>query len=207
MRPLRSGSQRMRWSVQDLESERDEALVERAQAGEAQAMETLMRRHMNMVRARARGFFLVGGDTDDLVQEGMIGLYGAIGSYRPDSGKSFKNFAYLCVTRHILDAVKRSGRRKDTPLNNSVSLSDPVLGDFAEEGSPEDLIIDTESQKEFKLRLMRELSDFEFRVVSMYLEGMSYMEICEATGRNTKSIDNALSRSKKKLQKFYSAQS
>lgn len=191
--------------MQDLENERDEALVARAQAGDKSAAEVLMRRHMNMVRARARGFFLVGGETDDLVQEGMIGLYGAIGDYRADCGKSFKNFAYLCVTRHILDAVKHSGRQKYGPLNNSVSLSDPVLGNFVEEGSPEDLLIDTESQKEFKMRLMKELSDFEFRVVTMYLEGMSYAEICDATGRDGKSVDNALSRSKKKLQKVYSS--
>jgi len=188
-----------------LENERDEALVARAQTGDGVATEVLMRRHMNMVRARARGYFLAGGETDDLVQEGMIGLYGAIVSYRADCGKSFKNYAYLCVTRHILDAIKKSGRRKYGPLNNSVSLSDPVLGDFAEELSPEDRLIDSETQKEFKMRLMRELSDFEFRVVSMYLEGMSYAEICEVTGRSNKSVDNALTRSKKKLQKFYSA--
>lgn len=192
--------------MQGLESERDETLVLRAQEGDNQAIETLMRRHMSMVRARARGFFLADGEIDDLVQEGMIGLYGAIGGYRAACGKSFKNFAYLCVTRHILDAVKRSGRRKYTPLNNSVSLSDPDLGNCIEEESPEDALIDIESQKEFKLRLMKELSDFEYRVVSMYLEGMSYAEICEATGRDYKSVDNALARSKKKLQKVYSAQ-
>ena len=118
-------------------------------------------------------------------------------------GKSFKNFAYLLVRRHILDAVKRSARRKNVPLNESVSLFDPTLGDRAEEGSPEDMILESEAQREFRRRLMKELSDFEFRVVIMYLEGMSYAEICEATGKGVKSIDNALSRAKRKLQTVY----
>lgn len=193
----------MRWCVQGLESERDEMLVKRAQAGDKEATELLLRRYMNTVRARARGFFLVGGETDDLVQEGMIGLYSAIGDFREDGGKSFKNFAYLCVTRHILDAVKKSSRRKNGPLNNSVSLFDPVLSGFAGEENPEDFLIDDESRAEFRMKLMKELSDFEFRVVTMYLEGMSYARICEATGKDGKSVDNALSRSKKKLQRAF----
>ena len=186
-----------------MESERDETLVKRAQAGDKEATELLLRRYMNTVRARARGFFLVGGETDDLVQEGMIGLYSAIGDFREDGGKSFKNFAYLCVTRHILDAVKKSSRRKNGPLNNSVSLFDPVLSGFAGEENPEDFLIDDESRAEFRMKLMKELSDFEFRVVTMYLEGMSYARICEATGKDGKSVDNALSRSKKKLQRAF----
>ncbi len=191
----------MRWCVQD--SERDEALVGRAQQGDAEATEQLLRRYAGTVRAHARRFFLAGGETDDLVQEGMIGLYAAVRGYRPEEGKSFKNFAYLCVRRHILDAVKRSARRKNGPLNESVSLFDPTLGDRAEEGSPEDMVLEGEAQREFRRRLLKELSDFEFRVVTMYLEGMSYAEICEATGKSVKSIDNALSRAKKKLQSVY----
>lgn len=196
----------MRWCVQEKESERDEALVKRAQQGDKEATEILLRRHMNMVRARARGFFLVGGETDDLVQEGMIGLYAAIGDYEEKTGKSFKNFAYLCVTRHILDAVKRSLRHKNYPLNNSVSLFDPHLSGYAEEETPEDFLLDSEADVEFRMKLMRELSDFEFRVVTMYLEGMSYAQICEIAGKDEKSIDNALSRSKKKLLKLFSKQ-
>lgn len=197
----------MRWCVQEKESERDEALVKRAQQGDNEATEILLRRHMNMVRARARGFFLVGGETDDLVQEGMIGLYAAIGDYNEEAGKSFKNFAYLCVTRHILDAVKRSLRHKNYPLNNSVSLFDPHLSGYAEGGeTPEDFLLDSEADVEFRMKLMRELSDFEFRVVTMYLEGMSYAQICEIAGKDAKSIDNALSRSKKKLLKLFSKQ-
>ena len=193
----------MRWCVQGSES--DEALVVRAQKGDASATEQLLRRYAGTVRAHARRFFLAGGDMDDLVQEGMIGLYAAVREYRAEEGKSFKNFAYLCVRRHILDAVKASARRKNGPLNESVSLSDPVLGDRAEEGSPEDLVLEGEEEREFRKRLTKELSDFEFRVMTMYLDGMSYAEICEATGKNNKSIDNALTRAKKKLQASYSA--
>ena len=185
------------------DSDRDEALVERAQRGDAEATEQLLRRYAGTVRDHARRFFLAGGETDDLVQEGMIGLYAAVREYRPEEGKSFKNFAYLLVRRHILDAVKRSARRKNVPLNESVSLFDPTLGDRAEEGSPEDMVLEGEAQREFRRRLMKELSDFEFRVVIMYLEGMSYAEICEATGKGVKSIDNALSRAKRKLQTVY----
>ncbi len=192
----------MRWCVQGSES--DEALVVRAQKGDASATEQLLRRYAGTVRAHARRFFLAGGETDDLVQEGMIGLYAAVREYRAEEGKSFKNFAYLCVRRHILDAVKASARRKNGPLNESVSLSDPDLGAQAEEGSPEDLVLEGEEEREFRKRLTKELSDFEFRVMTMYLDGMSYAEICEATGKNNKSIDNALTRAKKKLQASYS---
>lgn len=189
--------------MQEWENEKDEILVQRSQDGNSAATEILLRRYMNMVRARARSFFLVGGETDDLVQEGMIGLYGAIGDFKRDSGKSFKNFAYLCVTRHILDAIKHSIRRKNGPLNNSVSLFDPGLSDFPEEETPEDSLLLDESRAEFRIKLMKELSDFEFRVVTMYLEGMSYHSICEETGKDEKSVDNALVRSKKKLQRAF----
>lgn len=192
----------MRWCVQGSKS--DESLVLMAQNGDASATEQLLRRYAGMVRALARRFFLAGGETDDLVQEGMIGLVSAVRKYRAEEGKSFKNFAYLCVRRHILDAVKASARRKNGPLNQSLSLSDPTLGDRAEEGSPEDLILESEEEREFRRRLTKELSDFEFRVVTMYLDGMSYAEICEATGKNGKSVDNALTRAKKKLQASYS---
>ncbi len=180
-------------------SESDEALVRRAQSGDKAATELLLRRYMNTVRARARQFFLVGGETDDLVQEGMIGLYSAINEYDGQEGKSFKNFAYLCVTRQILDAVKGSSRRKNSPLNNSVSLFDPHLEEFVGEEDPETFLLDDESRSEFRLKLMKALSDFEFRVMTMYLEGMSYAQICEATGKDSKSVDNALARAKRKL--------
>lgn len=192
----------MRWCVQKLNRERDETLAERGRKGDAAAIEELLNRYKNMVRARARGFFLIGGETEDLVQEGMVGLYTAARDFNASSGKSFKNFAYLCVTRRILDAVRASSRK--TPTGGYVSLDEPDYI-LSEEQSPEEFLISSESTKEFKIKLMRELSDFEFRVVTMYLEGMSYAQICEETGKDLKSVDNALSRSKKKLQRAYGA--
>ncbi len=180
----------------------DESLVERAQAGDKQATEELLSRSAGLVRGRARGFFLVGGETEDLIQEGMIGLYRAVSEYRTDreGGMSFKNFAYLCVSRRIIDAVKASARKKNVPLNNYVSLFQsewemPV-------SSPEDEVIRGEDRREFLQKMSKELSDFEFRVTVMYMDGLSCAEICEATGKEEKSVDNAIQRSKKKLQKL-----
>ncbi len=182
----------------------DETLAEAAQNGDNAATEELLLRYKNAVRAHARRFFLAGGETDDLVQEGMVGLYFAVRDYRRDSGKSFKNFAYLCVTRRIYDALRSMTRLKNEPLNDSISLFDPLVTDVLEDGtSPEKELIDTESKAEVRMKLMKELSDFEFRVFTMYLEGMSYANICEATGKPQKSIDNAISRSKKKLQRAF----
>ncbi len=185
--------------MQDCGNERDEVLVERAKEGDGGATEELCRRYMRMVRARARRFFLEGMETEDLVQEGMIGLYGAIGDYSPATGKSFKNFAYLCVTRRIYDILRAAGRRRD---GGERALFDPET--LSEGETPEELLLDDENRAEFRMKLLKELSDFEFRVVTMYLEGMSYAQICEATGRDFKSVDNALARSKRKLQRAFS---
>lgn len=185
------------------ENERpDEELVGLAQGGDKQATEELLSRYAGLVRGRARGFFLVGGETEDLIQEGMIGLYRAVGEYRPDreGSMSFKNFASLCVSRRIIDAVKASARKKNVPLNNYVSLFQsewemPV-------SSPEEEVIRGEDRREFLQKMGRELSDFEFRVTVMYMDGFSCAEICEATGKSEKSVDNAIQRSKRKLQKL-----
>lgn len=182
--------------MQEFRTETDESLCQRAQQGETAATEELLLRYKNAVRARARKFFLEGGETDDLVQEGMIGLYTAIGAYKAGSGKRFKNFAYLCISRRIYDVLRSAGRRV------SAELFDPDTVESG--GSPEDFVLDDESRAEFRAKLMKELSDFEFRVMTMYLDGMSYAQICEATGKTIKSIDNALSRSKRKLQIAFS---
>lgn len=176
--------------------ESDEALVLRAKRGDARATEEILLRYKNAVRSRARKFFLYGGETEDLVQEGMIGLYSAIGDYDPSSGKRFKNFAYLCVTRRIYDVLRIAGRHK-----SAAGETDPDT--LAEGDTPEDFLIDGEAQTEFRTKLLKELSDFEYRVITMYLEGMSYAAMSEATGKDLKSIDNALARSKRKLQKVY----
>lgn len=204
MRPLRSESGFTRWCVQDLKNQTDEDLAEKAQSGDALATEALILRYNHAVRARARQFFLAGGETEDLVQEGMIGLYFAVRDYRRESGKSFKNFAYLCVTRRMYDAIGKMTTKKSSVLTESVSLFDGnVLDILDERASPEERLLDSEARAEFQIRLMRELSDFEYRVLNMYLEGMSYSQICEATKKPFKSVDNALVRAKRKLQKAF----
>ena len=187
--------------MKEFERKKDEELVTLSQNGNRQAMDELVCRYANLVRGRARGFFLVGGETEDLIQEGMIGLYKAIGDYKiGDESLSFKNFAHLCVSRRLIDAVKASARKKNVPLNNYVSL---FSGDYEYVGqNPEEEIIQSESRKEFMQKMSKELSDFEFRVTVMYMDGMSCLEICQSTGKSEKSVDNAIQRSKKKLQKL-----
>ncbi len=189
--------------MQENKSKRDEELVICAHAGDKEAMELLLHRYSSIVRARAREFFLMGGETDDLVQEGMIGLYHAISDYQPSSEKSFKNFAYLCVRRRIIDAVKSAATRNKLPLNEYISIYDPDFDLLSEDDSPEGIVIGSESRREFWVRLGKVLSDFEFRIVSMYLNGLSYKEMCDATGKSMKSVDNALARAKKKLEREY----
>ena len=183
-----------------LSKKTDEELVLLSQRGEKQATEALMLRHSGLVRSCARGFFLVGGETEDLLQEGMIGLYHAIGDYRQkDGGSSFKNFAYLCVSRRIIDAVKTAARKKNAPLNSGIAVDESV--EWVSTGlSPEELVILSDDRREFKQKMSRVLSDFEFKVTVMYMDGLSCAEICEATGKTAKSVDNAIQRSKHKLQ-------
>ncbi len=180
----------------------DEELVKLAQNGDKHATEELLLRHFGLVRGIARGFFLIGGETEDLIQEGMIGLYNAIGDYEKEGGKSFKNFAYLCVSRRIIDAVKASARRKNSPLNEGISITEEEeLADSAL--SPEELLILNDDRREFRQTMSGVLSDFEFKVTTMYMDGMSYAEICKATGKSEKSVENAVQRSKKKLQNVF----
>ena len=187
----------MRWSVQDFRNKSDEELAAIAQAGGEGAEEELLNRYKSAVRARARKFFLTGGETEDLAQEWMIGLVSAIRDFRADGGKSFKNFAYLCVSRRIYSALRAAGR---TPEYDDL---DP---DSVSEGAtPEDFVLAGESLAEFRTKLTGTLSDFEFRVVSLWLDGMSYAAIAQATGKDLKAVDNALSRSRKKLQTAFVA--
>lgn len=178
----------------ELSKKTDEELVLLVRSGDEEAMEELFRRHSGLVRSCARRYFLIGGETEDLIQEGMLGLYRAIGSYdgEREDCSSFKNFAYLCISRQILDAVKRAskGGAEAIPLN----------GGMAERGlNPEELLILSDEQKEFRQKMSKELSDFEFKVMTMYMDGLTCAEICEATGKSAKSVDNALQRSKRKL--------
>ena len=180
---------------------KDEELALLAQKGDKQSMDELLSRYSAMVRCRAREYFLAGGETEDLIQEGMIGLYHAISDYKQEeNGASFKNFAYLCVRRRIVDAVKSASRKKNVPLNGYVSLF--VADDLLPPIDPEYELMKDEEKREFLQKMSKVLSDFEFRVVIMYMEGFSTSEMCEATKKTSKSIDNAIQRSKKKLQKL-----
>lgn len=184
----------------------DEELVLSAQGGDKGAESELLKKYNGMVRSVARGFFLAGGETEDLIQEGMIGLYSAISSYK-EGKTSFKSYAKLCVSRKIMDAVKASLRQKNMPLNNYTSISGEDA-DFAGFGADvgddaDEDMIRTEDASEFLRKISGILSDSEFRVAVLYMDGMSYKEIADATGKDFKSIDNALSRAKKKLQKIY----
>lgn len=180
----------------------DEQLVLRSQAGDKSAMEELFRRHSGLVRSCARQYFLIGGETEDLIQEGMIGLYRAIGDYDGNrvGCSNFKNFAYLCISRQILDAVKTVYRKK----NSGMLVVQPLDAEMAETGmSPEEVLIFNDERKEFRQKMSRVLSDFEFKVTSMYVDGMTCSEICEATDKPPKSVDNAIQRSKRKLMQIY----
>ena len=174
----------------------DEALAALAQQGDRTAQEELLGRYQNLVRYCARKFFLSGGETDDLVQEGMMGLFQAIGAYKAtENGCSFKNFAYLCMKRRIIDEVKRSKK-----LQNIVFLDS--LETLTEQKDLDAGMIFLDEQKELLQKISGVLSDLEFRVFTLYLNGMSSGEICDLTGKSAKSVDNALQRSKSKLLKF-----
>ncbi len=180
------------------EKKTDERLVELAQGGDKQATEELLTRYAGLVRGCARGFFLVGGETEDLIQEGMVGLYSAIGDYKKqETHGSFKKFASLCISRRIIDAVKSSARKKSAPLNYYVPFEEDWI---SSELSPEDMLILRDDRREFRQMMSGVLSDFEFKVTTMYMDGLTCGDICLATGKSAKSVDNAIQRSKRKLQ-------
>ncbi|MBR0463734.1 MAG: RNA polymerase sporulation sigma factor SigH [Clostridia bacterium] len=188
---------------------KDEQIVRLAQDSDGQALEYLLNKHKNFVRSKARSYFLIGADHEDLVQEGMIGLYKAIRDYRDDRQSSFRAFAELCVTRQIITAIKTATRQKHIPLNSYVSLNKPIYEDedrtlldvlgSEKETNPEDLLILRESFSAIESRILNELSPLEKDVLLGYLEGKSYQEISSTIGRHVKAIDNALQRIKKKL--------
>jgi RNA polymerase sporulation-specific sigma factor len=188
----------------------DEELVVRAHGGDEAALLELLERYRRFARAKARSYFLVGGDHEDVVQEAMIGLYKAVRDFQPDHDASFRTFAEICVTRQILSAVKAANRQKHAALNRSVSLDHPAdaddgrsLGETVPDEASDDPLRHALASDE--LRRLREmvsdvLSDLETEVLDLYVEGRSYQEIAEALGRHVKSIDNALQRIKRKLE-------
>jgi len=190
----------------------DEEVVTLAQAGDGQALVFLLDKYKNFVRAKARSYFLIGADHEDIVQEGMIGLYKAIRDYKLDKQASFRAFAELCVKRQIITAIKTATRQKHVPLNSYVSLNKPLYDEESDrtlldviEGrvtNPEDLFISKEGMDNIQRQIDTLLSDFEKQVLEAFLDGKSYQEIAEMLDRHVKSIDNALQRVKRKLMHF-----
>lgn len=183
----------------------DERLALAAQGGDASAAEALLEKYKNMVRGIARRFFLAGGDAEDLVQEGMIGLYAAVTDFREGAG-SFSAFARVCVQRRILSAVRRAARKKHAPLNTYVPLADEegAIAESLAEYDPEAALIGGEEREEFLALLRRKLSPLEWRVLLSYAEGRRIGEIAERERIGAKSVENAVQRAKKKVQKLLS---
>ncbi|MCL8206479.1 MAG: RNA polymerase sporulation sigma factor SigH [Actinomycetia bacterium] len=202
--------------VQDFEEMADEDVVQDAREGNVEALEYLINKYKNFVRAKARSYFLIGADREDIIQEGMIGLYKAVRDFRSDKLSSFRAFAELCVTRQIITAIKTATRQKHIPLNSYVSLNKPIYEEDSDRtlmdvlsgtkvSDPEDLIIDREEFGDIEEKMGEILSDLEWKVLMSYLDGRSYQEIAGDLKRHVKSIDNALQRVKRKLERYLDA--
>lgn len=192
----------------------EELIVEKARKGDLKAQEIIIRRYKNFVRSKARSYFLIGADREDIVQEGMIGLFKAMRDYQPDKMSSFRSFAELCIKRQIITAIKTATRQKHIPLNSYVSLNKPiydedtgdrtlyeVMNTNSKELNPESLIIKREELSQMEEKMGEVLSDLEWKVLNAYLEGKSYHEISVEMNKHVKSVDNALQRVKKKMEK------
>jgi len=191
----------------------DEEVVEFAREGDDEALEFLINKYKNFVRAKARSYFLIGADREDIIQEGMIGLYKAIRDFRVDKLSSFRAFAELCITRQIITAIKTATRQKHIPLNSYVSLNRPIYDEDSDRtlmdiisgskiADPEELIVSKEEFDNIEEKMGEILSSLEWKVLMSYLEGKSYQEIAEDLKRHVKSIDNALQRVKRKLERY-----
>lgn len=191
----------------------DEEIVLSAREGNAASLEYIINKYKNFVRAKARSYFLIGADKEDIVQEGMIGLYKAIRDFRNDKLSSFRAFAELCITRQIITAIKTATRQKHIPLNSYVSLNKPIYDEESDRTlldiltatkitDPEELIISREELVSIESKIGEILSDLELEVLMSYLQGKSYQEIACDLDRHVKSIDNALQRVKRKLEKY-----
>ena len=183
----------------------EEELIFRLRQGETDISDYLMEKYKEFVRKKARTMFLIGGETDDLIQEGMIGLFKAIQNYQPDRDTSFRTFANLCIDRQLCSAVQYSNRQKHLPLNSYVSLSDEnesehLEGSWSED--PETIMIDQESVRNLELEIAKALSPMENKVLNYYLRGYGYVKIAEIMGKTPKSIDNALQRIRGKVRNF-----
>lgn len=193
----------------------DEEVVIEAKSGDTRAQEYLISKYENFVKSKAKSYFLIGADKEDIYQEGMIGLYKAIRDFKPDKLSSFKAFAELCVTRQIITAIKTATRQKHIPLNTYVSLNKPIYDEESDRtlldvlsearvADPEELIISREELTHIQNEIGEVLSTLELEVLMSYLDGKSYQEIACDLDRHAKSIDNALQRVKRKLEKCLS---
>lgn len=195
------------------DSMEDEDIVEEAKTGDPCAMEYLISKYKNFVKVKARAYFLIGADKEDIIQEGMIGLYKATRDYDRDKLTSFKVFAELCITRQIITAIKTATRQKHIPLNSYISLNKPIYDEESDRTlldvvseikitDPEELIISSEELYSMESKIVELLSDLEWEVLMAYLDGKSYQEIAKELHRHVKSIDNALQRVKRKLERY-----
>lgn len=185
-----------------------------AKAGDNQAMEQLINRYKALVRQKASAMFMIGADSDDVIQEGMIGLFKAIRNFQPDQGASFSTFANICIGTQITDAVRQASRQKHRPLNESISLQNLLSPDDVEQSAgerdipatqenPEQTLLSKEESELMLDYLKQQLSELEQQVIHLYLKGRSYREIAEQLHCTTKRVDNALTRTRRKLAKFY----
>ncbi|MEY9971532.1 RNA polymerase sporulation-specific sigma factor [Lysinibacillus sp. RC46] len=198
--------------TQDFERFNDEELIEMVHQGNTDALDYLITKYRLLVRAKARSYFLIGADKEDIVQEGMIGLYKAIRDFKGDKLASFRAFAELCITRQIITAIKTATRQKHIPLNSYVSLDKPIFDEESDRtlmdvltgaimDDPEELMIHREEFGYLEEKMGEILSELELQVLALYLDGQSYHEISEKLNRHVKSIDNALQRVKRKLER------
>jgi RNA polymerase sporulation-specific sigma factor len=192
----------------------DEDIAVLASVGNNSAIDYLLDKYRNLVLIIARSYFLIGADRDDITQEGMIGLFKAIRDYKTDNDTSFSTFAHMCIKRQILSAIKTATRKKHLPLNTYISLNNTTYDDEQETTllnviidkeklSPEDIIIDKEAHDSILKSITEILSEYETTVLDKYLKGMCYTDIAAKLGKSEKSIDNALQRIKKKIEKHF----
>lgn len=196
----------------EFEEKNDEEIAIEAKGGNVIAQEYLINKYESFVKTKAKSYFLIGADREDIYQEGMIGLYKAIRDFNPDKLSTFKAFAELCVTRQIITAIKTATRQKHIPLNTYISLNKPIYEEESERTlldvlaglkitDPEELVISQEEKIRIEDEIEKVLSKLELKVLNSYLDGKSYQEIACDLDRHAKSIDNALQRVKRKLEK------
>lgn len=196
----------------DFRDKSDEEIVAQAKSGDNRAQEYLISKYENFVKAKAKSYFLIGADKEDIYQEGMIGLYKAIRDFNPEKSTSFKAFAEICIIRQIITAIKTATRQKHIPLNTYISLNKPIYEEESERTlldvlaglkitDPEELMISKEQIEYIEEKISKVLSGLELEVLTSYLDGKSYQEIAADLEKHSKSIDNALQRVKRKLEK------